>query len=166
MTITVIGATGRVGGAVVQRLVNAGAAVRVLVRDPEKAKRLFGGGADGPPRDREDQRANAEDLRHGRGERAEQRDDREPSARQQDGSGRVDPFGEPGQAQSRAERNQCERGQVGESERPGPRPAQPARKPRHGAAANPSQPAARTRPSNSPGGATPGPAPSFSSSKP
>jgi uncharacterized protein YbjT (DUF2867 family) len=42
MTITVIGATGRVGSAVVQRLVNAGAAVRVLVRDPEKAKRLFG----------------------------------------------------------------------------------------------------------------------------
>jgi uncharacterized protein YbjT (DUF2867 family) len=34
MTITVIGATGRVGGAVVQRLVYAGAAVRVLVRDP------------------------------------------------------------------------------------------------------------------------------------
>jgi NAD(P)H dehydrogenase (quinone) len=42
MTITVIGATGRVGSAVVQRLVNVGAAVRVLVRDPEKAKRLFG----------------------------------------------------------------------------------------------------------------------------
>ena len=42
MTITVIGATGRVGSAVVQRLVTAGSAVRVLVRDPGKAQRLFG----------------------------------------------------------------------------------------------------------------------------
>lgn len=42
MTITVIGATGRVGSAVVQRLVSAGIAVRVLVRDLEKAERLFG----------------------------------------------------------------------------------------------------------------------------
>ena len=42
MTITVIGATGRVGSAVVQRLITAGAAVRVLVRDPGKAQRLFG----------------------------------------------------------------------------------------------------------------------------
>jgi NAD(P)H dehydrogenase (quinone) len=42
MTITVIGATGRVGSAVVQRLAGADTAVRVLVRDPEKAKRLFG----------------------------------------------------------------------------------------------------------------------------
>ena len=42
MTITVIGATGRVGSAVVQRLLDAHAVVRVLVRDPDKAKRLFG----------------------------------------------------------------------------------------------------------------------------
>ena len=42
MTITVIGATGRVGSAVVQRLVTANTAVRVLVRDPGKAQRLFG----------------------------------------------------------------------------------------------------------------------------
>jgi NAD(P)H dehydrogenase (quinone) len=42
MIITVIGATGRVGSAVVQRLVTANAAVRVLVRDPGKARRLFG----------------------------------------------------------------------------------------------------------------------------
>ena len=42
MTITVIGATGRVGSAVVQRLVTVGSAVRVLVRDPGKAQRLFG----------------------------------------------------------------------------------------------------------------------------
>jgi uncharacterized protein YbjT (DUF2867 family) len=42
MTITVIGATGRVGSLVVQRLINAGTAVRVLVRDAGKAQRLFG----------------------------------------------------------------------------------------------------------------------------
>jgi NAD(P)H dehydrogenase (quinone) len=42
MPITVIGATGRVGSAVVQRLLNTHTAVRVLVRDPDKAKRLFG----------------------------------------------------------------------------------------------------------------------------
>lgn len=42
MTITVIGATGRVGSAVVQRLLNAHTAVRVLVRDPGKATRHFG----------------------------------------------------------------------------------------------------------------------------
>jgi NAD(P)H dehydrogenase (quinone) len=42
MTMTVIGATGRVGSGVVRRLVNAGIAVRALVRDPEKARRLFG----------------------------------------------------------------------------------------------------------------------------
>jgi uncharacterized protein YbjT (DUF2867 family) len=37
MTILVTGATGRVGRHVVQQLVNRGAAVRVLVRDPSKA---------------------------------------------------------------------------------------------------------------------------------
>jgi uncharacterized protein YbjT (DUF2867 family) len=42
LTITVIGATGRVGSAVVQRLVTANTAVRVLVRDPGKAQRLLG----------------------------------------------------------------------------------------------------------------------------
>jgi NAD(P)H dehydrogenase (quinone) len=42
VTITVIGATGRVGSGVVHRLVDAGIPVRVLVRDPEKASRLFG----------------------------------------------------------------------------------------------------------------------------
>jgi NAD(P)H dehydrogenase (quinone) len=42
MTITVIGATGRVGSAVVQRLLDAHTAVRILVRDPDKANRLFG----------------------------------------------------------------------------------------------------------------------------
>jgi len=40
--ITVIGATGRTGSAVVQRLLEAGQAVRVLVRDPGKAHHLFG----------------------------------------------------------------------------------------------------------------------------
>lgn len=44
MTITVIGATGRVGSAVVQRLVTSGIAVRMLVRNPGKAQRLFGDG--------------------------------------------------------------------------------------------------------------------------
>ncbi len=42
MITTVIGATGRTGSAVVQRLLDAGQAVRVLVRDPGKARRLFG----------------------------------------------------------------------------------------------------------------------------
>jgi uncharacterized protein YbjT (DUF2867 family) len=42
MTTTVIGATGRTGSAVVQRLLDAGRPVRVLVRDPGKARRLFG----------------------------------------------------------------------------------------------------------------------------
>jgi uncharacterized protein YbjT (DUF2867 family) len=42
MTTTVIGATGRIGSAVVQRLLDAGHTVRVLVRDPDKAKQLFG----------------------------------------------------------------------------------------------------------------------------
>jgi uncharacterized protein YbjT (DUF2867 family) len=42
MTTTVIGATGRVGSAVTQRLLDAGAAVRVLVRDPGKARQVFG----------------------------------------------------------------------------------------------------------------------------
>jgi NAD(P)H dehydrogenase (quinone) len=42
MTITVIGATGRVGSGVVRKLVNAGLTVRALVRDPDKARRLFG----------------------------------------------------------------------------------------------------------------------------
>ncbi len=42
MTITVVGATGRVGSAVVRQLVTADTAVRVLVRDPGKAQRLFG----------------------------------------------------------------------------------------------------------------------------
>ena len=37
MTILVTGATGRVGGQVVQQLVQRGADVRVLVRDPAKA---------------------------------------------------------------------------------------------------------------------------------
>jgi NAD(P)H dehydrogenase (quinone) len=44
MTTTVIGATGRVGSAVVQRLLSSGAPVRLLVRDPGKARRLFGDG--------------------------------------------------------------------------------------------------------------------------
>ena len=38
MTILVIGATGRVGRHVVQQLIDRGAAVRVLTRDPSKAK--------------------------------------------------------------------------------------------------------------------------------
>jgi uncharacterized protein YbjT (DUF2867 family) len=42
MTTTVIGATGRVGRAVVQRLLTAGTEVRALVRDPAKARQLFG----------------------------------------------------------------------------------------------------------------------------
>jgi NAD(P)H dehydrogenase (quinone) len=46
MITTVIGATGRIGSAVVQRLLNADTRVRVLVRDPGKARKLFGGGPD------------------------------------------------------------------------------------------------------------------------
>jgi NAD(P)H dehydrogenase (quinone) len=42
VTLTIIGATGRIGSAVVQRLLNDHTAVRILVRDPAKAKRLFG----------------------------------------------------------------------------------------------------------------------------
>jgi len=42
MTTAIIGATGRIGSAVTQRLLDAGVAARVLVRDPAKAKRLFG----------------------------------------------------------------------------------------------------------------------------
>jgi NAD(P)H dehydrogenase (quinone) len=41
MTISVIGATGRVGSLVVQQLLEANEAVRVLVRDPDKAHQLF-----------------------------------------------------------------------------------------------------------------------------
>jgi NAD(P)H dehydrogenase (quinone) len=44
MITTVIGATGRVGSAVVDRLLSTGTQVRVLVRDPGKARQLFGGG--------------------------------------------------------------------------------------------------------------------------
>jgi uncharacterized protein YbjT (DUF2867 family) len=44
MTTAVIGATGRVGSAVVQRLLASGSDVRVLVRDPAKARQLFGDG--------------------------------------------------------------------------------------------------------------------------
>lgn len=42
MTTAITGATGRVGSAVAQRLISAGAPVRALVRDPGKAQRLFG----------------------------------------------------------------------------------------------------------------------------
>ena len=42
MTIAIIGATGRIGSAVVQGLLQAGQPVRALVRDPAKAGRLFG----------------------------------------------------------------------------------------------------------------------------
>ena len=42
MTTTVIGATGKVGSAVVRRLLAAGQPVRAYVRDPDKARRLFG----------------------------------------------------------------------------------------------------------------------------
>jgi NAD(P)H dehydrogenase (quinone) len=42
MTTTVIGATGRTGTVVVQRLLAEDRPVRVLVRDPAKARRLFG----------------------------------------------------------------------------------------------------------------------------
>lgn len=42
MTTTVIGATGRIGSAVLQRLLDAGQTVRVLVRDAGKAGQLFG----------------------------------------------------------------------------------------------------------------------------
>jgi NAD(P)H dehydrogenase (quinone) len=44
MTTTVIGATGRIGSAVVRRLLSSGSEVRVLVRDPGKARQLFGDG--------------------------------------------------------------------------------------------------------------------------
>jgi NAD(P)H dehydrogenase (quinone) len=42
MITTVIGATGRVGSAVTQRLLSTDTSVRVLVRDPGKAQQLFG----------------------------------------------------------------------------------------------------------------------------
>jgi NAD(P)H dehydrogenase (quinone) len=42
MTTAIIGATGRIGSAVAQGLLGAGQRVRVLVRDPGKASRLFG----------------------------------------------------------------------------------------------------------------------------
>jgi NAD(P)H dehydrogenase (quinone) len=42
MTTAIIGATGRIGSAVAQRLLNAGETVRALVRDPGKGRRLFG----------------------------------------------------------------------------------------------------------------------------
>jgi uncharacterized protein YbjT (DUF2867 family) len=42
VTTTVIGATGKVGSAVVRRLLAAGQPVRGYVRDPDKARRLFG----------------------------------------------------------------------------------------------------------------------------
>jgi NAD(P)H dehydrogenase (quinone) len=42
MTIAVIGATGRVGGEVTRRLLTGNEPVRLLVRDVEKANRLFG----------------------------------------------------------------------------------------------------------------------------
>jgi NAD(P)H dehydrogenase (quinone) len=46
MTTTVIGATGRVGSAVTQSLLDTGTAVRVLVRDPDKARQFFGNDPD------------------------------------------------------------------------------------------------------------------------
>ncbi|HEY6497190.1 MAG TPA: NmrA family NAD(P)-binding protein [Trebonia sp.] len=42
VTTTVIGATGRIGSTVAQRLLAAGHPVRVLVRNPGKARQLFG----------------------------------------------------------------------------------------------------------------------------
>jgi uncharacterized protein YbjT (DUF2867 family) len=42
MTTAIIGATGRIGSAVTQRLLAVDHPVRVLVRDPDKASRLFG----------------------------------------------------------------------------------------------------------------------------
>jgi uncharacterized protein YbjT (DUF2867 family) len=42
MTTTIIGATGRVGSAVVRRLLEAGQPVRAYVRDADKARRIFG----------------------------------------------------------------------------------------------------------------------------
>ena len=37
MTVAIIGATGRIGGAVAQRLLHTGERVRALVRNPGKA---------------------------------------------------------------------------------------------------------------------------------
>jgi len=42
MTTAIIGATGRIGSAVAQRLLAADQPVRALVRDPDKASRIFG----------------------------------------------------------------------------------------------------------------------------
>ncbi len=42
MTTAIIGATGRIGSAVAQRLLAADQTVRALVRDPDKASRIFG----------------------------------------------------------------------------------------------------------------------------
>ena len=46
MTTAIIGATGRIGSAVARGLRDTGHRVRVLVRDPGKAARLFGDTAD------------------------------------------------------------------------------------------------------------------------
>jgi NAD(P)H dehydrogenase (quinone) len=45
MTTAIIGATGRIGSAVAQRLLDGGETVRALVRDPAKGRRLFGDAA-------------------------------------------------------------------------------------------------------------------------
>jgi uncharacterized protein YbjT (DUF2867 family) len=42
MPIAIIGATGRIGGAVAQRLLSTGERVRALVRNPGKARQLLG----------------------------------------------------------------------------------------------------------------------------
>jgi uncharacterized protein YbjT (DUF2867 family) len=42
MTTTIIGATGKVGSAVVRRLLETGRPVRAYVRDADKARRIFG----------------------------------------------------------------------------------------------------------------------------
>jgi uncharacterized protein YbjT (DUF2867 family) len=42
MTVAIIGATGRIGRAVAQRLLRTGERVRALVRNPGKARQLLG----------------------------------------------------------------------------------------------------------------------------
>ena len=73
-----------------------------------------------PPGNREQERADTEDLRHRRGQRAEQRGDREPSPGREHRGGRVDPFGKLRQSDPCAEYHERGCGQVGGGEQPWP----------------------------------------------
>ena len=108
MTTTVIGATGRIGSAVVQRLLDAGQSVRVLVRDPGKAAQLFGGRPGCGDRSRPAGRPSgrhrrAREVRHRLPGHGFRRDRGEPSASRHPGR-RVHPGSPAARAPVRAER--------------------------------------------------------------